>query len=77
VFLSPLRPEHPVNQTPLLTRETENPEEENAVCNPNPERCARFPASRSSNQESSAKSFLDSGIWVEVGAAEQSRRAVN
>jgi hypothetical protein len=37
------RPQHPVNQLPLLTRECENPEGENAGCGRNPDGCARHP----------------------------------
>jgi hypothetical protein len=39
------RPQHPVNQRPLLTRETENSEGENAGCGRNPDGCARTPES--------------------------------
>jgi hypothetical protein len=42
-FHSPCRPQHPVNQLPVLTRECENSEGENVGCDWNPDGCARYP----------------------------------
>jgi hypothetical protein len=41
---------HPVNQLPMLTRECENSEGENAGCDRNADGCARYPWSPIPNQ---------------------------
>lgn len=59
---------HPVNQTPLLTREFENPETEDAGCGRNPAGFCTVPGLSVSEPENAgwygecAKCFVDSRI---------------
>ena len=62
-FHSARRLRHPVNQMPLLTRETENSEGENAGCDRNPDGCARPPASRFPNLRMSSEAAGARNRW--------------
>jgi toxin HigB-1 len=70
------RPEHPVNQRPLLTREMENSYTENAGSDRNPDGCARLPASQTPNRrmDELAESLGNGGISWRSAHRERSTR---